>query len=59
LIVYHINGKSVWTILVITFSRGHICQHSGISVVLYIFFCYCYKNHTQKFWNDLHSMFHE
>jgi hypothetical protein len=33
LIVYHIHGKSVWTVLVITLSRGHGCIHSGISIV--------------------------
>jgi len=27
LIVYHVNGKSVWTVLFITFSRGHMCQY--------------------------------
>ena len=32
--IYHIDGKSVWTVLVITLCRGHMCNHSGISVVL-------------------------
>jgi histone-lysine N-methyltransferase SETMAR len=33
LIVYHVDGKSVWTVLMITLSRGHMCKHSGISIV--------------------------
>jgi hypothetical protein len=28
LIVYHIDGKRVWTVLVTIWSRGHICTHS-------------------------------
>jgi len=27
LIVYHIDGKSMWTVLVITLSRQHVCRH--------------------------------
>jgi hypothetical protein len=27
------RGKSVWTVLVITLSRGHMCIDSGISIV--------------------------
>jgi len=34
LIVYYIDGKSMWTVLVITLSIQHVCRHSGISVVL-------------------------
>ena len=34
LIVYHRDGKSVWTMLVITLSWEHMCKRSGISVVL-------------------------
>ena len=34
LIMYHIDGKSMWTVLVITLRRGHVCKHSGISVQL-------------------------
>ena len=34
LIVYHIGGKSVWTVLVITLRRGHMCKHSGMLVLL-------------------------
>jgi hypothetical protein len=34
LIVYHIDGKSVWTVLVITLSRVNMCKYSGISEVL-------------------------
>jgi len=34
LIVYHTDGKSVWTVLVITLSGGHMFKHSGMSVVL-------------------------
>jgi len=30
LIVYHIHGKNMWTVLVITLRRGHMCKHSGI-----------------------------
>jgi hypothetical protein len=28
LFVYHIDGKRVWTVLVTTWNRGHICTHS-------------------------------
>jgi hypothetical protein len=35
LIMYHKEGKSVWTVLMITWGRGHMCKHSGISVVLW------------------------
>jgi len=34
LIVYHVGGKSVWTVLVITLRRGRMCTHSGMLVVL-------------------------
>ena len=34
LIIYHVDGKSVWTVLAIILCRGHMCKHSGISVVL-------------------------
>jgi hypothetical protein len=34
LIMYHIDGISMWTVLVITLRRVHACKHSGISVVL-------------------------
>jgi hypothetical protein len=34
LIVYHISGRSVWTLLVITLRRGHMCKQSGMLVVL-------------------------
>jgi hypothetical protein len=33
LIVYHVDGKNVWTVPVITLSRRHRCKHSGISIV--------------------------
>jgi hypothetical protein len=33
LVVYGEDGKSVWTLLVFTLSRGHMCIHSGISIV--------------------------
>jgi len=34
LIVRHIDGKSVCTLLVITMSRGHTYKHSGIREAL-------------------------
>jgi hypothetical protein len=34
LIVYHVDEKSVWTVLVIMLSRGYMYKHPGISVVL-------------------------
>jgi hypothetical protein len=34
LITYHIDGKSMWTVLVITLRRGRVYKHSGISEVL-------------------------
>jgi hypothetical protein len=34
LIMYHTDGKSMCTALVIPLRRGHVCKHSGISVVL-------------------------
>jgi hypothetical protein len=34
LIIYHVDGKSVWTVLVITLNRRDMCRHSGISVLL-------------------------
>jgi hypothetical protein len=34
LIVYHIHGQSVWTLLVIALSRGYVCNHPRISIVL-------------------------
>ena len=30
-LIYHTDGKSVWTVLVIILSRGCMCKHSGIS----------------------------
>jgi len=30
-LIYHTDGKSVWTVLVITLSTGRMCKHSGIS----------------------------
>jgi hypothetical protein len=46
LIVYHVDGKSVWTALVITLSRGHIYTHWGISIIFLSNIL-----HTQNFWN--------
>jgi general stress protein CsbA len=37
----------MWTVLVVTFSRGNICQYSGISLVLYIFFVTVIKSYTK------------
>lgn len=34
LIMYHTDGKSMWTVLVIPPRRVHVCKRSGISVVL-------------------------
>jgi hypothetical protein len=36
LIVYHLDGESVWTVLMTTLSGGYVCmcKHLGISVVL-------------------------
>jgi hypothetical protein len=34
LIIYHTDGKSVLTVLVIILTWGHTCKHSAISVVL-------------------------
>lgn len=35
LIIYHIYGKCVWTVLVNTLSGGHLFKHLGMSVVLF------------------------
>jgi hypothetical protein len=43
LIIYHVDGKSVWTVLVITLSRGHMCIHSGLTIFFYLVFCYYNK----------------
>jgi len=34
LIVYHNDGKSLWTVLVITLIREGMCKRLGISLVL-------------------------
>jgi hypothetical protein len=34
LIVYYSDWKRVWTVRVITLSRGRMCEHCGILVVL-------------------------
>jgi hypothetical protein len=34
LIIYHVDGKSVWTVLVITLSRGHVYKHAEICSIL-------------------------
>jgi len=34
LIVYHIGFETVWTVLVITLRRGHMCKHSGGMLVV-------------------------
>jgi hypothetical protein len=50
LIIYHIGGKSVWTVLVITLGRGHMCKHSGgMLVVLLSCILLLQQNHTQNF----------
>jgi len=33
-------GKSGWTLLVMTLIRGHTYKHSGISVEMFLVFCY-------------------
>jgi hypothetical protein len=33
LIVYHIDGNSPWTVLVITLGTERMCEHSGIFLV--------------------------
>jgi hypothetical protein len=33
LIVYHVNGKSMWTVLVVTFGRGHVSIFRDISSI--------------------------
>lgn len=48
LIIYHVDGKSVWTVLVITWNRRDMCRHSGISVLLSYILLQEY--HTQYFW---------
>jgi hypothetical protein len=35
LIDYHMDGKSGWTLLVITLIREHTYKHSGISVEIF------------------------
>jgi len=34
LVVYHIVGERVWTVLVSVLIRVHMCEHSGIILVL-------------------------
>ena len=34
LMVYYVDGKSVWAALMIMFSRGRMCHHSGIKIAL-------------------------
>jgi hypothetical protein len=45
LMVCHVDGKSVW-------STGHVCKHSGTSVVLMIScILLLQENHIHNFWN--------
>jgi hypothetical protein len=50
LIIYLIDEKSVWTVLVIALSREYICKHSVISVELLSL----QTTLTQNFCIDLH-----
>jgi len=54
LIIYLIDEKGVWTVLVIMLSRGRICKHSVISVELLSCILLLQTTFTQNFCNDLH-----
>jgi hypothetical protein len=56
LIVYLIDEKSVWTVLVITLSRGCICKHSVISIELLSCILLFQATLTQNFCSDLHNI---
>lgn len=51
LIISHVEGKSVWTVPVITLSRRDMWRHSGISVLLLSCILLLQENHTQYFWS--------
>jgi len=45
LIVYHIDGKCVWSVLVSALIRGYMCEHSGISLLLLSCILLLHKTH--------------
>jgi hypothetical protein len=52
-IIYLIDEKSVWILLVIALSRGCMCKHSGISVELLPCILLLQTALTQNFCSDL------
>jgi hypothetical protein len=46
LIIYHIDGKSVWTVLVITLSKGHMYKFWNINSVI-LYFVIAIKSYTK------------
>ena len=49
LIVYRIDGECVWTVLTSALIGEHMCEHSGIKLLLLSFILLLQQTHTQNF----------